>query len=337
MEKYNIEEFDLENIDLAKFKKSKGLCHHFHKVYMSEEEGEKNDLPFENWRFATTSYTFHSEDEYWYEFWESTLHKKTDTTCVCSVCSREFPIEYMDKADKVLEWMKNLGIDEDVYLCDPEILTLCQELEPTWYQADMSGNITILGIEKNPRKWMLAPNRRWKCLYSESRDFPVLHLPETKELGEYNRYVCKHYSGEPHGIVSYTTSNGDSQTFFPRIGGGGVESLLFTNPYGVCKCQKCRQVFPAWEQEQMARLIAYLNTPHYYTEEALSHHKEWLPALAFFDEGYPSENEPYSLLSTEKILELSKGIEPVLYKKTHKKSRAEIIKKLRWEDGKWRV
>ena len=44
---------------------------------------------------------------------------------------------------------------------------------------------------------------------------------------------------------------------------------------------------------------------------------------------------PYTLLSTDKILELTQGVEPVLYRETHKKNKAEVLKKLCWTGQEW--
>ena len=85
----------------------------------------------------------------------------------------------------------------------------------------------------------------------------------------------------------------------------------------------------------MERLITYMNTPHYYDEETFSHHKEWLPIFDFYDKNYRAENEPYQMLNAQRILELSQGVEPVLYRETHKKNKAEVLKKLCWTGQEW--
>ena len=77
------------------------------------------------------------------------------------------------------------------------------------------------------------------------------------------------------------------------------------------------------------------DTPHYYDEESISHQKEWLPIFDFYDKDYKAENEPYQMLSTQKMLELSQGVEPVVYRETHKRSKAEVLQVLRWDGNEW--
>lgn len=315
------------------------LCHHFHRVHLSMEEGINNNCPEEEFRVRTIFYEFPSriETSYWFERKESLLHKISDTKCVCSKCSREFPIENMDKMARLFERMNeltNLGADSKVYFFDLEILNLYRNLEPTWYQEDYKNNVTVLSAETDPSKWE-EPSvcYKWNLVSGFARNYPVLQLPE---ISGKNRYTCKHYDGNPTGVVTYEMSTEEDKFFFPQFG-GGVESLLFTNPYGVCKCRKCRRVFSPEEQEKMERLITYMNTPHYYDKESFSHHKEWLPIFDFYDKDYRAENEPYQMLSSKKILELSQGIEPVVYRETHKKSKAEVLQTLRWDGKEWRA
>ncbi len=262
---------------------------------------------------------------------ESLLHQISDTTCICSKCSREFPIENMEKMFRLFDRMNELddmGASEGTYSVDVQILKLLGELEPTWFVAETDGKITVLGVEKNPKNWGLL----W--LRNNRKKIAVLQLPDMGERGGRNRYVCNHVDGEPHAIETYTVHKEDLEMHFPSIG-GEAESLLFTNPYGVCKCHRCKRVFTPKEQEKVERLVAYLNTPHYYDEEARSHHEEWKAVLDIYDEGYQSENEPYALFKPEKVLELFQGIEPVLYRMTHRKNKTEILKKLCWDGQKW--
>ena len=84
----------------------------------------------------------------------------------------------------------------------------------------------------------------------------------------------------------------------------------------------------------MARLINYLNTPHFASKDALT---QCLSLPVDYDMGYLVENDPYLLLNTEKIAELSKGVEPVLYKETNNKRKAEVLQSLIWKDGEWRL
>ena len=317
------------------------LCHHFHRVHLSVEDAAKKNCPSEEFRMNRIFYEFpsHIETSIWFESKESLLHKVSDTTCVCSKCTREFPIENMDKMARLFERMNeltNLGADSKVYFFDLEILNLYRDLEPTWYQEDCNKNIIVFETENDPRKWVATDEcLKWNIVADYAREYPILKLPEFGERGGRNRYVCKHYRGQPSGIVTYTATTENAEYVFPRFG-GGVESLLFTNPYGVCKCRECRQVFSPQEQEQMDHLVSYLNTPHYYDEDALAHHDEWKAVLEFYDENYQAENEPYTLLSTDKILELTQGVEPVLYRETHKRNKAEVLKKLCWVGQEWR-
>ena len=85
----------------------------------------------------------------------------------------------------------------------------------------------------------------------------------------------------------------------------------------------------------MERFIAYLNTPHYYTEESLSYHDKCAGVIRFYDEGYAQENDPYTILCDEKMVELSKDIAPVQFRYTHKRIRIEILKTLVWDGEKW--
>lgn len=320
----------------------KKLCYHFCRVHLSVEDGIKNNCPNEDFRVSRIFYEFpsHIETSYWFEVKESLLQKVSDTRCVCSKCSREFPVENIEKMSKLFDRMNEFGehnIVRDVYFSDVQILNLYQELEPTWYQEDYKKNVVTLETENDPRKWAATDEcLKWNMVADYAREYPILNLPELGERGGRNRYVCKHYRGQPSGIVTYTATTENAEYVFPRFG-GGVESLLFTNPYGVCKCRECRQVFSPQEQEQMDRLISYLNTPHYYAEDALAYHDEWKEILDFHDENYQEENEPYTLLSTEKILELTQGVEPVLYRETHKrKNTTEVLKKLCWIEQEWR-
>ena len=313
------------------------LCHHFHRVHLSVEDAAKKNCPSEEFRMNRIFYEFpsHIETSIWFESKESLLHKVSDTTCVCSKCTREFPIKNMDKMARLFERMNeltNLGADSKVYFFDLEILNLYRELEPTWYQEDYKNNVTVLSVETDPSKWE-EPSvcYKWNLVSSFARNYPVLQLPEVREK---NRYTCKHYDGNPSGVVTYELSTEEDKLLFPQFG-GGVESLLFTNPYGVCKCRKCRRVFSPEEQEKMERLITYMNTPHYYDKESFSHHKEWLPIFDFYDKDYKAENEPYQMLSTQKMLELSQGVEPVVYRETHKRSKAEVLQALRWDGNEW--
>ena len=331
---------DNERIEELRNPPKTKLCHHFHRVHLSEEEGIKNNCPKEEFRVSTIFYEFpsHIETSYWFEVKESLLHKVSDTKCVCSRCTREFPIENMDKMSQLFSRMNELGehnIARDVYFSDVQILKLYQELEPTWYQEDCNNNIIVLETENDPRKWATTDEcLKWNIVADYAREYPVLKLPELGERGGRNRYVCKHYRGQPSGIVTYAATTENAEYVFPRFG-GEVESLLFTNPYGVCKCRECRQVFSSQEQKHMDHLVSYLNTPHCYTEDTLAYHDEWKAVLDFYDENYHGENEPYTLLSTDKILELTQGVEPVLYRETHKKNKTEVLKKLCWTGQKW--
>ena len=313
------------------------LCHHFHRVHLSVEDAAKKNCPSEEFRMNRIFYEFpsHIETSIWFESKESLLHKVSDTKCVCSKCTREFPIENMDKMARLFERMNelaNLGADSKVYCYDLEFLNLYRDLEPTWYQEDYKNNIVVLDVEKDPSKWE-EPSvcYKWNLVSGFARNYSVLQLPEVRGK---NRYMCKHYDGNPSGVVTYELSTEEDKFFLPQFG-GGVESLLFTNPYGVCKCRKCRRVFSPEEEEKMERLIAYMNTPHYYDEESLSHHNEWLPIFDFYDKDYRAENEPYQMLSSQKILELSQGVEPVVYRETHKRSKAEVLQALRWDGKEW--
>jgi len=100
---------------------------------------------------------------------------------------------------------------------------------------------------------------------------------------------------------------------------GGTKSRLVTDEAGVYKCYMCHKVF---------------------SEEEMSHHKEWQDVLAFYDEGYLEENEAYQLFNLEKALELSKGIEPVMFhcknllKEEYKR---KILRSLEWKDNAWKA
>lgn len=330
-----------EQLDVLRNPLKKELCHHYHRVNVDAVTGQSNNLPQEEFRIWGVFYEsppWH-EVEMYYAVKESLLKQNSDTTCVCSKCTREFPIENMDKMMRLFDRMNEIGnlwSDQDIRFSDLQILKLYQELEPTWYEKDYKENIAVLGTEKDPRQWKNTSEcSKWNIVTDYAREFPVLYLPELGERGGRNRYVCKHYRGHPYGIVTCKINTEGAELVLPRFG-GGVESLLFTNPYGVCKCRECRRVFSPQEQEQMDRLVSYLNTPHYYDEDALAHHDEWKAVLEFYDENYQAENEPYTLLSTDKILELTQGVEPVLYRETHKRNKAEVLKKLCWVGEEWR-
>ena len=334
--------WDGDNERLAELRKSPKtkLCHHYRRVNVDAATGASNHLPQEEFRIWEVFYEsppWH-EVEMYFAVKESLLKQNSDATCICSQCTREFQIENMDKMMRLFDRMNEMGNlwgEQDIRFSDLQILKLYQKLEPTWYQEDYKKNIVVLETENDPRKWAATDEcLKWNIVADYAREYPVLKLPELGERGGRNRYVCKHYRRQPSGIVTCKINMEGAELVLPRFG-GGVESLLFTNPYGVCKCRECRQVFSPQEQEQMERLVSYLNTPHYYDEDALAHHDEWKAVLEFYDENYQEENDPYTLLSTDKILELTQGVEPVLYRETHKKNKAEVLKKLCWTGQEW--
>lgn len=330
---------DQERLDALRNPPKRKFCHHYHRVHVDVVTGWEKNLPREEFRIWEAFYEFPSrhEVEMYFAVKESLLKPNSDKTCICSKCTREFPFENMNKMDRLFGRMNelaDLGATNKVYLSDLQILNLYRELEPTWYQEDYKNNIIVLGKETDPSKWEeLSVCYKWNLVSGFARNYSVLQLPEVHGK---NRYTCKHYNGNPSGVVTYELSTEEDKLFFPQFG-GGVESLLFTNPYGVCKCRKCRRVFSLEEQEKMDLLIAYMNAPHYYDEESLSHHKEWLPIFDFYDKDYRAENEPYQMLSTQKMLELSQGVEPVIYCETHKKNKAEVLQALRWDGKEWCV
>ena len=75
----------------------------------------------------------------------------------------------------------------------------------------------------------------------------MLQLPENS--GGRKRYLCKHYQGTPRGIVIEKSYTDEGEVFVP-VFGGRAESLVFTNPYGVCKCHRCKKVFSADETKK---------------------------------------------------------------------------------------
>ena len=88
------------------------------------------------------------------------------------------------------------------------------------------------------------------------------------------------------------------------------------------------------------KVVSYLNTPHYCTEEDFSYHKEWEKILQFYDEGYSDDNEPFQLFDLEKALALSEGVEPVVYfckNILDEKSKRKILSTLKWENGSWKM
>ena len=117
---------------------------------------------------------------------------------------------------------------------------------------------------------------------------------------------------------------------------GEAKTALVTDEHGVCKCRMCNKVFSEEEQFKMNQLIAYLNTPHYCTEEDFLHNDEWSKIFQFYDEGYSDDNEPFQLFDLKKALKFSEGIEPIVfkYKKNNKK---KILYPMKWQNGAWRI
>lgn len=332
-------EMETFEIRLLKEKRSeKHICYHFQKVSMTMEEALNSNISKKAFEDINYFYKYFPsiKDKYWFMVNQSSLRKISDSKCICSNCLREFPIENMDKMSRLLTRMnelEDLNAYKGAYLYDIELLNRCKELEPTWCQ-----NGQFVEIESDPRSWnIVSDNDSWHDLYEYIKEISVIQLPDYSKLGGHNRYACNHYVGNPYVIAKYERSNDETRCIVPRSNlSGTVESLLFSNPYGIFKCRNCRKVFSLEEQQQVEHLVNYLNTPHYHDEDAFSHHDEWKVVFDFYgDEEYQSENEAYTVISTEKILGLSQGIEPVVYRKTHKRNKAEVLKKLTWNGKEW--
>lgn len=180
----------------------------------------------------------------------------------------------------------------------------------------------------------MGPDTDWKVPVEYDHVISFGRLPDDNlNIRRYaafcKHYYCKHYYGAPYCVLK-----DPANPSLPEFA-GITKSHLSTDSNDVCKCIHCGRVFSEEEQVQMGRLIAYLNTPHYCSEEDMSHHEEWHEICAFYDQGYLDENEPFQLFNLEKAVELSKGIEPVWY--NIRPGINVILSAMKWKDGAWRI
>ena len=117
---------------------------------------------------------------------------------------------------------------------------------------------------------------------------------------------------------------------------GEVEVTLNTNSKGICKCSQCGKIFSTKEQKKLHRLVTYLNTPHYWLEEDMKYHNLWRDVLEYYNHGYLEKDKPLGLFSVERAVNLSKGVEPVLFHRNHyNNSWKKILTAYSWKNGEW--
>lgn len=341
-------EIKKEKVDEPSKNNKKILCHHYHRERV-EYEPMKRPREEEHYFHAFIDFPFCEEKfEKWYEVKVSDLMPVSDTQCRCSECGKTFPIEKIEQMEQLFKRMNDLydaRVPKTANGFDLHLLKLHKGIEPTYYLKTTEGHTELLGEETNPWMWHASnwnymsesywhQDLRWDVPEEYNPVLSFCSLPKDSEAGGQNRGFCNHYGGTPRCVLKF-----DTKTTLPRLA-GGVSSLLFTNQYGICKCEKCRKVFSEEEQAKMNSSLEYLNTPHYYIDEDMSHHEEWWEVLEFYNNDYSDENEPYQLFNIEKAVELSQGIEPLLYhfkSKKIAKKQMEILSEMKWKDGKWQL
>ena len=123
----------------------KELCHHFYIDKISEADGLNMGLPIEKIKYRVHSVwyefpTSHESDiEFFFEVPKTLLKQISDTSCVCSRCSRQFSIKNMEIMTQLfnkMDELQALHVDKDAHRFDTETLDLIQALEPTWFIKD---------------------------------------------------------------------------------------------------------------------------------------------------------------------------------------------------------
>ena len=336
-----MEEFDFDNPN------RKWMCEHYHRERISQEQGIKENRPKEEetyvdeyQSFLLRPYTshFYSEEEKWkrvfyYDIKVSNLVPISYKLCKCSKCGKIFGIEKIEQMKQIFKQMDEL-YDKGIYcLTDLEFLKMWQGLEPVWYRRELGGIRQVLGIEKNVRKWTLGGRKmEFEIPDKYTKLDSFVQLPKLKLRFDKEAKGCSHFSGNPCRIVNTDPSSKQLRIIEE------VTPTLTTNSKGICKCSECGKVFSVEEQQQLEHLISYLNTPHYWLKEDMKYQDKWKEVLEYYNQGYLDEHEPFKLFNIEKAVELSKGIEPVLFHKKHyNNSRKKILTSYRWKNGKWTI
>lgn len=345
----------VEDSQIDNYKKE--WCEHFHREQISYEQGIKENRPKEefvdmelaSWvtsRFTTPLGGKRIEPERirYCGVKKSDLLPVSDSECQCLKCRQKFPIEKIGQMEQRFQRMNELADMEMGYVrfVDLRFLELSQGLEPVSYYKKIEGSIKGVERKTNPRDWSILGRENSlfhddileiKYVKNEPSNLFCNISEEDEWLGKY-KSVCKHYWG-----MAYLILKDIAYPELPKLV-GEAKSALVIDEDGVCKCSQCHKVFSKEEQQKMNKLISYLNTPHYCTEEDFIYHKEWAEILEYYDEGYRKDNEPFQLFNLKKALDFSEGVEPVVFHCKNvldEKCKRKIVSNLKWKDGAWRV
>jgi len=311
----------------------KWLCEHYHRERIDETDNRENRPNEEEVCYYVHSKLMGDQKIQYYDVKKSDLVPISDKECQCSKCGQVYKLEKMKQMEQVFERMNELYDMNSLCFSDLQFLKLRQGLEPVWYRRKFDDTKEVIGVETDIRNWKLTGRgAEWKipgkyAFINSFTDFLDYEL-NLKKIGLF----CNHFQGKPSFVLKY-----DSDPVQPYLI-GKAESYLFMESDGVCSCHRCGKEFSQEEQNQMNRLISYLNTPHYCLEEDMKYHKEWCEIFELYNLEYDDENEPFQLFDLQKSVELSKGVEPVWYdQRGGMKNRDVILSKMTWKNGAWRV
>ena len=318
--------------------KQQKICYHYHRKCIELEDAVQENLPVEEFSFSQLFVEFPPQEktDAWYAVKCSDLILYNKDICMCKVCKKIFSADKIEQMEKLFSRLNELAEIDNTYLTpltDTKFLNLCSGLEPVKYHTLDDGIVEITETVHDPRKWDVYHPEWWRNVREYETVYPVCKLPDRK----HSRNYCSHYHGLPFCILRNEDAEKHSGENLPRLVGGDAESYLFINDFGECKCKNCKKVFSQKQKVQMKDLINYLNTPHFATDDDKANYEEWRGILEHYDVGYAKENQPFEVLDIEKVLELIKGIEPVLYKGYEGKRGIKILSDLKWKNGKWTV